>query len=97
MYRLVIADTSCLIILQKIGRFDLLKAIFQEITVSKEISEEFGEQLPEWIQVKEVADKEKQQILEMSLDRGEASAITLALGGCGRLPGRGPRRAAAAR
>lgn len=49
MYRLVIADTSCLIVLEKIDRLDLLKCVFDEITVSREISEEFGERLPGWV------------------------------------------------
>lgn len=35
--------------------------------------------LPEWIEVVSVADKSKQQLLELQIDKGESSAIALAL------------------
>jgi predicted nucleic acid-binding protein len=79
MPKTIISDTSCLIILSKIGKFDLLKNIYRQITATTEIAEEFGEKLPEWIEVREVKDKYRQQLLEMQIDRGESSAIALAL------------------
>jgi predicted nucleic acid-binding protein len=42
MPKTIISDTSCLIILSKIGKFDLLKDIYRQITVTTEIAEEFG-------------------------------------------------------
>lgn len=35
--------------------------------------------LPEWLEIVEVKDKSKQQILELQIDKGESSAIALAL------------------
>lgn len=77
--RVVIADTSCLIILQKINRLMILKDIFQLITITREVAEEYGETLPDWIKIAKPANKRTKKILEMELDRGEASAIALGL------------------
>ena len=77
--RVVIADTSCLIVLTKIDALQFLKKLYQEIFVTPEIVTEFGDELPEWIVVEEVSDKRFLQILNTSLDLGEASAIALAL------------------
>ncbi|WP_218836725.1 DUF3368 domain-containing protein [Hydrotalea sp. AMD] len=40
---------------------------------------EYGALLPEWVEIVEVKDKSKQQILELQIDKGESSAIALAL------------------
>jgi len=40
---------------------------------------EFGEPLPGWIEIKEAANTHYQQILELQIDKGEASAIALAI------------------
>lgn len=53
MSELVIADTSCLIVLSKIGRLHLMKDIFSKISITKEVHQEFSDALPEWIQVEE--------------------------------------------
>ena len=79
MPKTIISDTSCFIILTKIGEFDLLREVYGKITTTKEIAEEFGEDLPDWIEIKEVKDKSRQQILDMQIDKGESSAIALAL------------------
>ncbi len=79
MQRIIVSDTSCLILLDKIGQLGLLKSIFGKITVTKEISEEFNKDLPDFIEVQYPKDKNYQRILENSLDAGEASAIALAL------------------
>ncbi|AWH84977.1 DUF3368 domain-containing protein [Flavobacterium album] len=79
MHKIIISDTSCLIILSKIGELDLLKLIYGQIITTPEIAEEFGEPLPEWIIVRRIADNSRQQILELQIDRGESSAIALAL------------------
>jgi len=46
MYSLIIADTSCLILLEKIDKLELLKDFYSEITITGEIKEEYGEKLP---------------------------------------------------
>ncbi|MCO5274989.1 MAG: DUF3368 domain-containing protein [Flavobacteriales bacterium] len=79
MPKAIIADTSCLIVLSKIGELTLLARIYGQITTTPVIAKEYGEELPDWVTVLEPADPSKQRVLELHLDRGEASAIALAM------------------
>ncbi|MDX2001693.1 MAG: DUF3368 domain-containing protein [Chitinophagales bacterium] len=73
----VIADTSCLILLTKINELHLLPAVYTSAYTSPEIAKEFGRQLPDWLNIQSVGDKELLQKLIVLLDIGEASAIAL--------------------
>lgn len=75
-YEVIIADTSCLILLDKIGELGLLQSLFQRVTITEEIADEFGLQLPDWFNVRSAGKLNFQHALD--LDIGEASAITLA-------------------
>jgi hypothetical protein len=77
--KLIISDTSCFIALSNIGELNLLRLLYSQIVTTSEIAQEFGENLPDWVQIIAVSDKSKQQILELQIDKGEASAIALAL------------------
>jgi predicted nucleic acid-binding protein len=79
MQRVIVSDTSCLILLNKINRISLLKAIFGKVIVTNIIAEEFGQILPDFITIEDPSNHKYQQILESFLDKGEASAIALAL------------------
>tara|TARA_Y100001972_G_scaffold129004_2_gene193367 strand:+ start:786 stop:1241 length:456 start_codon:yes stop_codon:yes gene_type:complete len=79
MPRVIISDTSCFIILSKIDKLDILKQVYGEVTTTVDIANEYGESLPEWVRVIEVNDKNRQALLEMQIDKGESSAIALAL------------------
>ena len=79
MQKTIIADSSCLILLDKIEELDLLKKLFGKVIVTSIIAEEFGNPLPEWILIKDAKNINYQNILELSVDRGEASAIALAV------------------
>lgn len=79
MHKTIISDTSCFIILSKIEKLDLLKSVYGEIITTSDIVEEFGEKLPDWVIIENVTDKSRQRILELQIDRGESSAIALAL------------------
>lgn len=79
MPKIIVSDTSCLILLQKLNKLSLLQVLFKEITITKTIEKEFGDSLPDFFQIKEPKDKNYQRILESFLDAGEASAIALAL------------------
>jgi predicted nucleic acid-binding protein len=68
-----------LILLDKIGELNLLNKVFGQIIITPEIALEFKSELPAWFEVKEPANKTYQKILEASLDKGEASAIALAI------------------
>lgn len=75
----VIADTSCLIALSKIEAIEVLKELYEEVYITEEIAHEFGDNLPEWIRIGKVKNKKYQQLLDLYLDLGEASAIAFAL------------------
>jgi predicted nucleic acid-binding protein len=77
--KLIISDTSCFITLSKIEKMDILLLLYKQIVTTPEISQEFGESLPDWVEIIPVSDKAKQELLEMQVDKGEASAIALAL------------------
>jgi len=79
MPKTIISDTSCLIILSNINELDLLRKVYGEITTTSIIAEEFNDPLPEWISIHDIKDSHSQKILETQIDRGEASAIALAL------------------
>ncbi len=78
MPRVVISDTSTLILFHKIDELNLLEKVYGELITTPEIAQEFGEDLPDWIKVKAVSDKKYQAFLETQVDYGEASAIALA-------------------
>jgi predicted nucleic acid-binding protein len=79
MPKIIISDTSCFIVLTKIDELDLLQKVYGQITTTIDIATEFGETLPEWVEIHSVVDKKRQQLLELQIDRGESSAIALAL------------------
>jgi len=47
----IIVDTSCLIILTKIGKIGCLKKLFGEILIPQSVLNEFGERVPDFIEV----------------------------------------------
>ena len=79
MHKTIISDTSCFIILTNIGELDLLHKVYGQIVTTIDIANEFGEPLPDWVEIISVKDQLKQQLLEMQIDKGESSAIALAL------------------
>ncbi len=79
MREILISDTSALIILQKIEQLKLLNLLFDEVFVTTIVKEEFGLDLPNWIKVENPKEKLNTKLLEINLDLGEASSISLAL------------------
>ena len=74
----VITDTSCLIILEKIALLSVLHQLFNVVLTTPEIAAEYGPLLPEWVVIISVKNKSLQQELALVVDKGEASAIALA-------------------
>lgn len=74
MQGVIIADTSCLILLSKINELDVLRLLYGKIFITSVIASEFGIPVPDWIIVKNA---NKHSVV--NLDPGEASAIDLAL------------------
>jgi predicted nucleic acid-binding protein len=56
-----------------------LHTLFDTITITSIIANEFGKELPDFIRIEDPKDKNAQKILEGFLDPGESSAIALAL------------------
>lgn len=79
MSSIVISDASCLIALNSIDLLGVLKDLFNEVFITNEVKNEFGESLPNWIKVVKVKNLQKKKELEEVLDRGEASSIALSL------------------
>ncbi len=79
MQKTILSDTSCLIILNKIGELELVHRVFGKIVITDDVANEYGLQLPEWISIRNPQNKKYKQILEASVDKGEASAIALAV------------------
>jgi predicted nucleic acid-binding protein len=75
----IIADTSCLIIYDKINKLEILRDTFIELIVTDEVAEEFGDELPAWIAIKRITNKNQYLELAKNLGKGEASSISLAL------------------
>ena len=59
----IIADTSCLIIYDKIKQFEILHKTFPNLIVTHQVAEEFGD-LPGWISIVKISDN--QQYLKLS-------------------------------
>ena len=77
--KIVVADASCLIVLHNIQELPLLQKLFGEVFITKEVRNEFGLDLPAWIEIKEIQNKFQQNALNLILDDGEASSIALSL------------------
>ena len=75
----VISDTSCLIILEKIGQVHLLKKLYSQVFITKTVAEEFGRELPDFIKIKLPSEKNIKEVSSANIDFGEISAIALAL------------------
>jgi predicted nucleic acid-binding protein len=78
MPKIVISDTSTLILFHKIDEFNLLQKVYGELFTTPEIAEEFGNDLPDWIKIQAASNKKYQDLLMTQVDYGEASAIALA-------------------
>jgi len=76
---LVIADTSCLILLSKVDELAILKLNYKRILITPEVAGEFNQELPDWIEVIGVKDRGLQLLLQDSLDLGESTALALAI------------------
>jgi predicted nucleic acid-binding protein len=76
--KVVITDTTCFIILDKIGVLYLLGQVFSTVITTPEIALEFGLPLPGWVTVI-TASPHLREEFETRVDPGEASAIALAI------------------
>jgi hypothetical protein len=52
MPKTIISDTSCFIVLANIGALDLLQQTYGSITTTPEVASEYGQSLPDWVEIK---------------------------------------------
>ena len=77
--KIIISDTSCIILLHKINEIELLHKFNKTVCITSVIKAEFNYPIPPWIEIKDPTDKQYSKILALELDEGETSAIALSL------------------
>jgi predicted nucleic acid-binding protein len=78
MPSVTVVDTSCLILFSKIGRLNnLLQKLFEKITITQTVADEYKNPLPQWVKTVGV-DTIETKGLASFLDLGEASSIAFA-------------------
>lgn len=73
----IVADSTCLIGLERVGRLEILHSLFSPLLIPPEVCDEFGSDLS-WLEIVEYSNKALFQMLRLRLDKGEAAALTLA-------------------
>ena len=75
----VIADTSCLILLTNLDKLDILSKVYGEVWITEAVRAEYGLSLPLFVSLHNPTDQLTLNALLRSLDAGEASSIALAI------------------
>jgi len=78
MQNVIISDSSCLILLEKIGELNLLQYLYGEVLITPEVADEVGLPMPNWIKIRAASDIHLQHIISDRYGIGEASSIALA-------------------
>ena len=79
MQTLIISDTACLILFDKIGEFEILRKLFQTVTITSIIAEEFKKQTPDWVIINDPQNTNNVVNYSKVVDHGEASALALSI------------------
>ena len=74
----VISDSACLISLHKISRLTLLKELYKTVYIPEAVAKEFGFGT-DWLEVRAVQNHDLAKALMLTLGKGEAEAIALAV------------------
>ena len=74
---IIVSDTSCLILFEKIEKLDLLRKLFGKVHITDTVLRELNRPVPDWIEVAELKTDLRNE-LKVYLDEGEASIIALA-------------------
>ncbi len=77
MTRLIVADSACLIALERIDSLDLLNAVFEEVLIPPAVDMEFSVARP-WLKVHAPTNRTLVESLRLMVGDGEAEAIALA-------------------
>jgi predicted nucleic acid-binding protein len=76
--RVVVTDASCLIGLDRVGRLDLLRSLF-EVFAPPAVVVEYGWYPGWWLRIQEPTERGMKDEALRGLDRGETEAIALAI------------------
>jgi len=80
---MIVSDTTTLIILSDLQRFDLLSNLFERVLIPQSVYDELSYKsdvnLPDFMHIKTLLDTSNLATFEMLLDKGEAEAIALAI------------------
>jgi predicted nucleic acid-binding protein len=78
---MIVSNSSCLIILDKLGKLEILERLYTTITIPKAVKDEVfkGKTAPDLIEVVEIRQPIASRILEKTLGDGESEAIGLSL------------------
>ena len=78
---MIISNSSCLIILDKLGSLDILQKIYSKITIPKAVKKEVfkSKSIPDWFNIVDISQPAAYRILEKNLGHGESEAITLSI------------------
>lgn len=79
MHRVVIADTSCLILYSKIALTYILRSLYSDVIITPEVANEFGEPLPDWINIQSAKAINSNRFEIYNLGIGEITSLALAL------------------
>ncbi len=79
MHRVVIADTSCLILYSKIGLTYILHSLYSDVIITPEVANEFGEPLPDWINIQFAKPTNINMFEIYNIGIGEITSLALAL------------------
>lgn len=77
MKKPVVADSTCLIGLERVGKIDILPALFAPIIIPPEVEREF-DLVYRWLQIEKLKSGSMVAALQLVVDAGEAEAIALA-------------------
>ena len=72
----VVADSTCLIALERIDQIEILPALFEPVLIPPAVAQEFGISFP-WLKIERLSDQALVVALKMMIDDGEAEAIAL--------------------
>ena len=72
----IVADSTCLIALERIDQIEILPALFESVLIPPAVAQEFGISLP-WLKIERLSDQMLVAVLKMMIDDGEAEAIAL--------------------
>ena len=72
-----VTNSTCLIVLDRIGRLDILRGLFEPVMIPPKVQEEFGK-VVHWLTVVAPRNTALIKVLSTVVDDGEAEAIALA-------------------